>query len=371
MTEETGAAAIREATSDITLDEKGDICECLAPGQERRQSLEGFEACYVDIVDYIIRCTHRIWEEHGVGLIYSHYKHNVSVWTSEGLSYGREGVIAATLQTQAAFPDLRLYGDEVIWTGDDQEGFHTSHRITWVGHNTGHSTYGPPTGRRIVRRGIANCFVRKNYIVEEWIARDEMGLVLQLGFDPHELAKKMARKEATGSSAQETPATVERVTGQGTPEEMPALATDEGFDVEGFVRRSYHEIWNWRLLNKIDDYYVKTVACHTAANRELYGRGALRRFILSLLAAFPDASMAVDHVYWIGNDEDGYRVAVRWTLQGTHTGPGIYGEPRGKRIRVMGISHHRVEDAKIVEEWMIFDEFALLKQLYAPESGTG
>ncbi len=55
--------------------------------------------------------------------------------------------------------DVRLYGDEVIWTGDDEAGFHTSHRITWVAHNTGHSVYGPPTGRRVVRTGIANCFV--------------------------------------------------------------------------------------------------------------------------------------------------------------------------------------------------------------------
>ncbi len=370
MTHETEGQVENTPTEEITLQGKGDISECLASGQERVQSLEGFEACYVDIVDYIIRCTHRIWEEHGVGLIYSHYKHNVSIWTSEGLSHGRERVISGTLQTQAAFPDLRLYGDEVIWAGNDQDGFHTSHRITWVGHNTGHSKYGPPTGRKIVRRGIANCFVKENRIVKEWIARDDLGLVLQLGFDPIELAKRTARKEAVQNLQEEPMGTVERVVGQGPPVELEPPELGDGFDVEEFVRRSYHEIWNWRLLNKIDDYYASTILCHTAANRELYGRGELRGFILSLLAAFPDAALSVDHVYWIGNEENGYRVAVRWTLQGTHTGPGIYGEPTGKRIHVMGISHHEVEGGEFVEEWMIFDEFALLKQLYAPESGA-
>ncbi|MDX1413776.1 MAG: hypothetical protein R3293_06265, partial [Candidatus Promineifilaceae bacterium] len=29
----------------------------------RRQELEGFDEDYVDIVDYIVRCTHKIWEE--------------------------------------------------------------------------------------------------------------------------------------------------------------------------------------------------------------------------------------------------------------------------------------------------------------------
>ena len=358
-----------KGTEDITLEARGDISEFLAPGQERIQDLEGFEACYTDIVDYIIHCTHRIWEEHGVGLIYSHYSHNVSIWTSEGLSYGREGVISGTLQTQAAFPDVRLYGDEVIWTGNDQEGFHTSHRIVWVGYNTGHSKYGPPTGRRIIRCGIANCFVKENRIVKEWIARDELGLVLQLGFDPHELARRMARKESLGSLDQEPHGPIERTEGQGAPVEMPPSESEQ-FDIEAFVRRSYHEIWNWRLLNKIDDYYVRNIQCHTSANRELYGRGALKGFILSLLAAFPDAFLNIDHIYWIGDEEKGYRVAVRWTLRGTHTGHGIYGEPSGKRIRIMGISHHVVKDAKVVEEWMVFDEFALLKQLYAPEIVT-
>lgn len=369
MTQETETQGDVSATEEITLEGKGDIGECLAPGQERTQSLEGFEECYVDIVDYIIRCTHRIWEENGVGLIYTHYKHNVPIWTTEGVTYGREEVIANTLQTQAAFPDLRLYGDEVIWIGNDQEGFHTSHRITWVGHNTGYSKYGPPTGRKIVRRGIANCFIKGNRVCKEWIARDEMGLVLQMGFNPHELAKRMARKEAARCLDREPLGAIERVAGQGTPKVMSPKTT-AGFDIEDFVRRSYHEIWNWRLLNKIDDYYATNALCHTAANRELYGRAALKGFILSLLAAFPDAAINIDHLYWMGNQQDGYRVAVRWTLQGTHEGPGIYGEPSGKRIRVLGISHHLVKDARFVEEWMIFDEFALLKQLHTPE-GVG
>lgn len=368
MTEETSPIGDSSTVEHITLEDKGDISECLRPRGERRQRLAGFEDCYGDIVDYIIRCTHRIWEEHGIGLIYSHYSHNIPIWTTEGLTYGREAVISGTLQTQAAFPDLRLYGDEVIWTGDDQQGFHTSHRITWVGHNTGYSKYGPPTGRKIVRRGICNCFVKENRIVKEWIARDELGLVLQLGFDPIGLATEIARKEAVRGFQEKSTGTIERLMGQGTPVEMEPSEPGDGCDIEDFVLRSYHEIWNWRLLNKIDDYYVANVQCHTAANRELYGRAELRGFILSLLAAFPDAALSVDHIYWMGSEEDGYRVAVRWTLQGTHTGPGIYGEPTGKAIHLLGISHHHVEAGKFVREWMIFDEFALLKQLYAPEN---
>ena len=52
------------------------ISKLMQPGVEKRQGMRGFDADYVDIVDYIVRCTHKIWEEKQVGLIYSHYGHN-------------------------------------------------------------------------------------------------------------------------------------------------------------------------------------------------------------------------------------------------------------------------------------------------------
>ncbi|MFN3267001.1 MAG: ester cyclase, partial [Deinococcales bacterium] len=150
---------------------------------ERRQNLSGFDPDYSDIVDYIIRCTHKIWEEKAVGLIYTHYSHNCPIYMTDTTIYGREAVVEGTLKTLAAFPDVRLHGDEVIWSGNDQDGFHSSHRITWTARNTGYSVYGAPTNRRILRRGIAHCVVKENRIIEEWLVRDELALVRQLGFD--------------------------------------------------------------------------------------------------------------------------------------------------------------------------------------------
>lgn len=341
-----------------------DISRLMDPGPERRQSLHGFDDKFVDIVDYIVRITHEIWEEKGIGRIYDYYAHNVLIHTTDGQTYGRDKVIADSIKTMAAFPDVRLYADDVIWSGNDRDGFHTSHRIIWVAHNTGYSIYGPPTGRRVVRQGIAHCFVKENYVVEEWICRDELAVIRQLGFDEHQLAQKMAAQQVAGGGR--TSGEVERLQGQSPPEVMPPKTTD-GFDVEDFVRRSFHEIWNWRLLNKIDDYYARNYLCYTSTNKKLYGLGDYKAHILGLLAAFPDAALTVDHICWLGNEQNGYRVATRWTLQGTHQGPGIYGEPTGKRIRLMGITHQHIEGGKFVKEWTAFDEFALLKQLYLPD----
>ena len=85
-----------------------------------------------------------------------------------------------------------------------------------------------------------------------------------------------------------------------------------------------------------------------------------------MLAAFPDANVSIDYVCRLGNEQHGYRVAVQWVLQGTHLGPSMYGPPNGKRIRILGITQYEIKNGKFVQEWAVYDEFALLKQIYRP-----
>lgn len=355
----------------ISAHRKGDISHIIPPPAEKNQSMQGFDDDYVDIVDYIIRCTHKIWEEGQLGLIYSHYQHNAKIWTSDGLTYSRDEVIANSAQTQAAFPDIKLYADDVIWSGNDQDGFYSSHRIGWVGHNTGYTVYGPPTGRKIVRYGIADCFVRENRVVEEWIARDEMSLVLQLGFDPNAIAEAYARRTYRGDLPKQPDSNIERTFGQTQPKPL-APRNGDAFDPEELVSRSLHEIWNWRMLNAIrDTYYASNAVTHAPGRRDLYGYGDLRSYILSVIAALPDCEMELGHIQHIGNARDGYRVAARWLLHGHHRGFGPYGPPTGGPVRIIGISHYTVLDGRITEEWMCWDELALLKQIWLARVANG
>ncbi|MDQ2998162.1 MAG: hypothetical protein M3R61_14085, partial [Chloroflexota bacterium] len=135
----------------ISLAAKGGTDRLLLnPGTARAQPMRGFEETYVDIIDYIVRITHRIWEEKQIGYIYDTYRHNARVTDDSGLQYGRDKIVADTIHTINAFPDIRLYADEIVWAGDDQVGFYTSHRTVIIGHNTGYSKYGPPTGKKVV-----------------------------------------------------------------------------------------------------------------------------------------------------------------------------------------------------------------------------
>ena len=350
---------------DVTLQKKGDLAHILSSDGLEQPALRGFPPQFTDIVDYIIKITYEIWEERGIGRLYEYYGTNMRIHTSSGDIFTRDKVIESTIQALAAFPDRRLYADEVIWCGNDESGYLTSHRLTHEGHNWGHTQYGPPTGRKVSYRAIADCSIVEGVIVEEWLVRDELSLVYQLGFDVHEMARQAAQRERSSGLRPLVPAEPDRLRGQLPPEAAPADSAE--FDVAHFVKRALHEVWNWRLLNKVDEYYSPQFICEAASGREVYGRNQFRTYLLSLLAPFPNLAISIDKFIALPDGPNRWRTATRWTMLGTHTGPGIYGQPTGKPIRIMGVSHHLVENGRFIQEWTLFDEFALLKQLYRPE----
>lgn len=335
-------------------------------GGDRLHPMRGFEETFTDIVDYILRITHRIWDEKGIGYLYEYYRHNTTVVGDHGIVYGRDQVIADTAELIGAFPDIRLYADEIVWCGDEDIGFSTSHRTILVGHNTGWSRWGAPTGRKIVVCCIANCRSIENQIFDEFVIYNTGSLLRQLGFDMQQKACEVAVRDRLDDLDDVRAGEAERLLGQGGPLPLPPPPAD--FDLEDFVRRAQHEIWNWRLLNRIDEVYAPHVRFHGPTDRELYGRGELKSYVLSLLAAFPDLAHQVDDLYWMGNDRDGYLAAIRWSIVGTHRGPGFYGEPTGRRVLMWGITQQRIADGRILEEWTVSNEFDVLIQIARGEA---
>ncbi len=357
-------AKAEDAKSRITLPNQIDIQFMDEADSGLTQPMEGYNPRYKNIVDYIIGVTHEIWEEHGIGKLYDYYANTVKMHTASGLKFGREAVIAATIESQASFPDRRLYGEEVIWRGNNVDGFYTSHRLRHEGTNRGWTPYGPPTGKRVSYRTIADCVCVRDMMVEEWISRDELTLIRQLGLDPVQTAKEMAAKEKDSDLPLRVVGDIDHRVGQLPPEPWPESQT-EGFDPEDFVGRMMHEIWNWKLLNKAREYYHDNFVFEGASGRSFHGVDEFQTYALSLLSPFPDLSMSLDHFCHVGDERAGYRVATRWAMRGTHTGYGIYGEPTGNPMRLMGFSHHIIKDGRIASESTVFDEFFLLKQVFA------
>ena len=85
----------------------------------------------------------------------------------------------------------------------------------------------------------------------------------------------------------------------------------------------------------------------------------------SLFAAFPDLELQVDEVYWMGNEEEGFLVSIRWSAAGTHTGAVMYGSPTSLPVQLWGITQQQIMNGRIVAEWMLFNELDLMMQLAA------
>lgn len=333
---------------------------------ERRQEMPGWEDTFSDIIDFILRCTHLIWEEKAIGYLYEAYGSHIPVHSDSGTTYGREPVIAGTTQFLAAFPDLRIIPDEIIWCTDGGNGFWTSHRCMLVGRNTGYSQWGRPTGRKIAVRCIADCLSVGNQIIKEFVVYNTASMAAQLGYDVADLARReRARRIAAGRLIDEQHGEPQRILGQGRP--ARALdPRDAPFEIERFVRGTFDEIWNWRLLDRVEASYAPSLRFHGPTDREMYGLGDYKAWILALLAMFPDAAVTLDNAQWMGNPAEGYLVATRWHLIGTHTGYGFYGPPTGRAVSMWGITHQRIDDGRIVEEWTVNNEFEVLVQL-APD----
>lgn len=350
----------------VTYVPRHDSGTLLAPQGSRTQALIGFDDDYIDIVDYIIRCTHRIWEQRRIDLIHSHYAADCVVHTLAGRIQGVASVVEGTLATLASFPDRTLFGDHVIWAHDAvDDSYFTSHRITSHMTHRGHGELGAPTGRRATIRTIADCRIRRNRIFEEWLVRDNMSLVLQLGLNPWQIAEEQLRRTpGTDTRSEWLALECERTTT--TAKVIPtAPIRDPAHPAQSLASAVFGHAVNARALAVIHDLYAPGCLMHGPSGRELVGCDEVIGFIVWLLGAFPDALISIDRVTSLCDPHaPGVTdIAVRWSLTGTHSGYSLGISPTGRRAWLLAVSHWRVVDGMIIEDWTVFDELALLRQL--------
>jgi steroid delta-isomerase-like uncharacterized protein len=120
------------------------------------------------------------------------------------------------------------------------------------------------------------------------------------------------------------------------------------------VRRFYDEVINQKNLAVLDELYGDKYVSHDLPSE----RAALKRFIGSFHAAFPDGRITIDQMI-----AEGDAVALRATYRGTQTGAFQDIPPTGKAVTVPAQDMYRVVEGKIVEHWGGPNQLSLLQQL--------
>ena len=329
-----------------------------------KQSLEGFDETYQNIIDYIVRITYRIWEDRDVEYILDTYSSFSKVFDDYGLQLGNQKIVDDTHHTTGAFSNIKLIADEIIWAGNDEVGFHTSHRTIIRGTNDGPSKYGPATNKDIDILVIANCVALENRIFLEHVCYNTSSMLLQLGMNLDDMAKKLAATAPLGWPRDQK--TWNDLKNAARPE-IPIFNNlpITGFDVDRFLRFTFENLWNKRDYDKLDLNFVENLQFEGPTNRKFNGLKDYQDFLKSFSTCFPDLELQVDEIYWLGDEIDGFLSSTRWSASGTHKGHGVYGPPTGSQVQIWGITQNEIQKGRITKEWMLFNELDLMMQIAA------
>jgi steroid delta-isomerase-like uncharacterized protein len=128
-------------------------------------------------------------------------------------------------------------------------------------------------------------------------------------------------------------------------------------DAKALARRPWEEIVNQANLEAIDEIYPADIVWHVPEG-DIQGSEQVKHFVGMYLSAFPDINVTVEDVI-----VEGEKAVTRWTMRGTHQGELMGIAPTGRHIEVEGITIHRIEGGKIVEEWERYDNLSVMHQL--------
>jgi hypothetical protein len=324
-------------------------------GKAPIMSMKGFNPRWQDLPHYIIGITKEIWEDRNVHTLRTYYAENMAKRAPDGVVIGAENVIAETLASLALAPSLQILADDVIWSGNEDDGYLSSHRsIIQMPHSV-EGPLGKPTGKLLWQYCIADCACKDNVIYDEWLVHDAAAYLNQLGIDLRQYAAEAIKAEG-GPERCKKPLQPEH--------DAPAVYKSLGNQHETGQRYAaiISDLMTGNLAS-VEKTYDRGCHLQHPGGQTRHGRPAADAFWLGLRAAFPSAEFKIHHQ--IGRIDDGLspRAALRWSLTGTHDGWGSFGAPTGAPVHVIGISHAEFGPYGLRREVVLYDEVAIWKQI--------
>lgn len=119
---------------------------------------------------------------------------------------------------------------------------------------------------------------------------------------------------------------------------------------------------NERDFDAFADVHADDVVLHDH-DEEFHGVEAAIEHEQTIYEAFPDMKYTPEDVLAEDN-----LVAARWTVTGTHEGELEGIGPTGKEVEFSACGIFRLEEEKIAEVWLTYDQLGMLQQLGVAET---
>ena len=317
--------------------------------------MQGFDKKYKDFPDFILKITQQIWEGKDVESIAKFYTDDIPVRSPFGITYGNKPVIEATYSTLKEFPNRQLLGEDVIWNGNDDTGYHSSHRILSKGTHLGDGSYGKPSGKNIYYRVIADCACKNNQVYDEWIVRDQGAMVRQLGYSPKEFAQKIIESEGGINKAKNLFDSKSDKKSNYKP--MSVKLNSAGEKYSNILKNIFLSEYEFKDYDRSSNIFWP-------GNKIGHGREDVMSLWNSLKNILSNIKFSIEHIGYLEEPDKNPKASIRWFLEGKHVNESKeYGKETNSNLFIMGINHAEFGNYGINREWVLFDEVAIWKQI--------
>ena len=311
--------------------------------------------CHLDqneIENFIYQITEEIWENKKVENIRKYYARDVIVRSPSITTFDCDKVVEATYQTLNQFPDRELIGEDVISCGSIDKIYLSSHRILSTGTHFGDGIYGNPTGKKVIYRVIADCLVKDNKVIEEWIIRDEKSILNQLGIQTYDYVKQKIL--------------------EGVYKKSDINSIKNCFKIENKISpcksKNNNRYKNYFLeiikdQSKVYHLYERSAQLYWIGGEVVYTLDHIFEKWKFFLSCFNISKYEISNSILLNQTNMRQRASLRWRLICKHSQDGVFGMPTNKDVEIFGISHAEFGKNGIVREFILIDEISIWKQI--------
>lgn len=119
------------------------------------------------------------------------------------------------------------------------------------------------------------------------------------------------------------------------------------------------KLWNGGDIALVDSLYSEDCVYHNADFMDAKGPEEIKKFIKWVYTAYPDFAITLDEPMMLKD-----RTVHTFRATGTNNGPlGENMPPTNKEMSFNGVSITKMENGKITEEWVYYNQLPLYKQL--------